>query len=114
MWYFLRLYDQPQALDLPAMLHTRGHDIDPGGADGAVPQNVRQFGDILLDHVEGTGKELAQIMGKDLRRLHPGLFTELFHGRPDSAAVQGPARPGDEHRSAADPPSVGIPQQHLP
>ena len=59
MWYFLRLYDQSQALDLPAVFPSGGHDINAGGADGTVTQNIRQFGDVLLNSVKRAGKELA-------------------------------------------------------
>ena len=46
------------------MLHTCGHDIDPGGVDAAVAQNIRQLGDILLDAVEGPGKKFPEIVWK--------------------------------------------------
>ena len=33
-----------------------GHNIDSGGIDAAVPQNIRQLRNILLNAVESTGK----------------------------------------------------------
>ena len=60
------LYDKTQTFNLPVVLHTSGHDIDPGGVDTAVAQNVGQLGDILLDAVEGSGEQLPQVMGKYL------------------------------------------------
>ena len=70
------------------MLDAGGHDVDSGGVDGAVPQDIRQLGDILVDAVEGAGKELAQVMGKHLGALHTGGHAKLFHHPPDAAAVQ--------------------------
>ena len=54
------LKDQSQALYFPAVLHTGGHDIDSGGVDAAVAQNVRQLGNVLFKTVEGAGEQLAQ------------------------------------------------------
>ena len=47
-----------------------GHNIDSGGIDAAVPQNIRQLCNILLNAVESTGKELPQIVGKDFGRIY--------------------------------------------
>ena len=69
------------------MLHTCGHDIDPGGVDAAVPQNICQLGNVLFNAVKRPGEQLAQIVGKDLAGLHPRRFTELFHIRPDITPV---------------------------
>lgn len=48
------------------MLCSGGHNIDPGGINAAVSQDIRQLRNILLDAVKGPYKELPQIMGKDL------------------------------------------------
>ena len=53
------LYDKSQLLYFSAMLHARAHDVDPGGVDGAVAQNVCQLGNILFQSIEGSGKELS-------------------------------------------------------
>ena len=41
------------------MLAAGRHEIDPGGIDGAVTQNIRQLGDILFLAVKGAGKKLS-------------------------------------------------------
>ncbi len=69
------------------MFHAGGHDIDTGGVDGTMPQDIRQFGDVLFDAIEGTGEQLSKIMWEHLGRLHPGRFAQLFHCRPNVAAV---------------------------
>ena len=53
------------------MFGAGGHNIDPGCINAAVTQDIRQLCNILLNAVESTGKELPQIVGKDLGKdLH--------------------------------------------
>ena len=66
MWVSFYLYNQPEPFDFSAVLGTGGHNIDPGGVDTAVTQDIRQFSNILFDAVKGPGKELSQIVGKHL------------------------------------------------
>ena len=70
------------------MLLPCGHDIDSGGIDTAVTQDVGQLGNVLFDAVEGPGKQLSQIVGKHLAFLNTGSFAQLLHLPPDAAAVQ--------------------------
>lgn len=84
------------------MLHAHRHDVDAGRIDAAVAQNVRQLRDILLHSVERTGKQLAQVVRKDLAGLHPRLFAERLHLRPDIASIEQLSAPGDENRAGAD------------
>ena len=86
MWFSF-LYDKTQPLDLTPVFRSGGHNIDSGGVDGAVTQNVGKLCDIFFDAVKGPGEEFSQIVGKDLGRLYPGRFTQLFHSSPDVAAV---------------------------
>lgn len=69
------------------MLHTCGHDIDTGGVDAAVTENIRQLGDILLDAVEGPGKKLPEIVGKYFGCLHLCPFAQVLHPSPDAGTV---------------------------
>ena len=69
------------------MLHTCGHDIDPGGVDAAVAQDIRQLGDILFDAVKGPGKKLPQIVGEYFGCLYLSFFAKLLHLSPDAGAV---------------------------
>ena len=54
MWFYFCLYDKPQAFNLAAVLHTSGHNIDPGGIDTAVAQDVGKLGNILFNAAEGS------------------------------------------------------------
>lgn len=53
---FFFLHHQAQPLDLSAVFGAGGHNIDSGGIDAAVPQNIRQLRNILFDTVESAGK----------------------------------------------------------
>ena len=66
MWCFFCLHHQPQTFDLLPVFRAGGHDIDPGGVDAAVAQDICQFGDDLLNAVKSSGKQLAQIVWKYL------------------------------------------------
>lgn len=58
-------------------------DIDPGGVDIAMPQNIRQFCDIVVDTVKCTGEQVAQRMRKYLAWRDICLFAKGFHFPPD-------------------------------
>ena len=85
---FLFLYHQSQTLDLSAVLGAGGHNVDPGGINAAVPQNICQLRNILLNAVKSPGKELAEVMGKDLGGIDTRCLTQPFHLCPDVASVQ--------------------------
>lgn len=67
----LFLYNQPQPLDLSSVFGSGGHDIDAGGVDAAVAQNVGRLGDVLFNAVEGAGEQFAEIVGEYLAGLYP-------------------------------------------
>ena len=70
------------------MFDAGGHDINPGGVDTAVTQDVGKLGDVLLDTIESSSKELPQVMGKHLGFFHTRNLTKLFHLPPNSTAVK--------------------------
>ena len=70
------------------MLYTGGHNINPRSIDTAVTEDVSKLGDVLLDTVECSGEEFAQIVGKDFAWFHAGSFAQFLHRRPNVAAVQ--------------------------
>ena len=96
------LYDVPQSFYFPAVLHTGGHDIDSGGVDAAVAQNVSQPGNVFFKTIEGTSKQLAQIVWKHLAGLDPGLFAQSLHLRPNIASIQRLSASGDKNRAGTD------------
>ena len=72
MWLFLCLYHKPQSFQLAAVFGAGSYKIDSGGIDTAVSQNIRKLRDILLNAVEGPGKELAKIVREYLTFLNTG------------------------------------------
>ena len=108
MWFSFFLYDQTEPFDFPAMLGAGGYDIDPGGVDTVVTQNIRQLGNILFNAVECPGEELSQIMGKDFRGIDPGGSAQPLHLRPDVTAVYGLSVLGDKNRTGFNAAALGI------
>ena len=60
------------------MFDAGGHNVDSCGVNTAVAKNVRQFGDVFFNAVEGSGKELAQVVGKTLDSLTPAVLHSCF------------------------------------
>lgn len=100
VFYFLK--DQVELFQLAAVLQTGGHDIDAGGFNTAVAQDVRQLGDVLFDAIKGPGEELAQIVGKHFGWIYSGNCAELFHLRPNITSVKGSAGSGNKDYPIAD------------
>ena len=70
------------------MLRSRCDDINTGGVDVGVAQDICQLRNILFQAVKHPGKQVAQIMGKYLIRCHTCLLTQLLHLAPNIAAIQ--------------------------
>ena len=87
------------------------HNIDPGGVDAAVAQDVCQLGDVPFDAIKGSGEQLAQIVGKHLAGFHLRLFAEHFHPRPDTAPTQRLSVPGCEDHAGTNAVFLCIRQQ---
>ena len=79
------------------MFSAGGDDVDAGGVDVGVSQNIGQFRQIPVDGIKAARKQVPQVVRKDLAALHPSLCTERFHHPPDARAVQRPPRAGDEY-----------------
>ena len=59
----LKLCDQQvQPLQLTGVHTAAFRSVDPGGVDAAVAQNIRQTGEVTLQRIIGSGKQVAQIM----------------------------------------------------
>ena len=65
------------------MLDASTHNVDPGGVDAAVAENICQLRNILFHTVEGSGKQLPQIVRECLAGIYPGSFAQTFHLRPN-------------------------------
>ena len=95
------------------MFHAGGHNIDPGGVDAAVSQDVGQLGDILLNAIKSAGKQFSQVVRKHLGFFYPRSFTKLFHLVPDTAAVKMLSVLANEDRARRDILLLGIMQQQF-
>ena len=58
------------------------HGVDLGGVDTAVAEDIGESYYILLDSVIGAGKEVAEVVRKDLLFGDSCFSAELFHVRP--------------------------------
>ena len=76
--------------------------VNAGGVDAGVAQNIRQPGQVLFQRVIGPRKQVAQIVGEHLARLHYGALAQPLHIPPDVGAVHRLSRPRHEHRPGGD------------
>ena len=95
------------------MLGAGGADVDTGGVDAAVAQQVGQLGQVLVQPVERAGEQVAEVVGKHLFVGDAGGAAQGLHLAPDVAAVQGCAAAGDEHRAEGDAVLLHIAQKLL-
>ena len=68
-----KLGHQTQFFQLPGVFRAGGHEIDSGGIDGGMAQNVRQLDDIPADFIEYRSEQVPEIVREDLGRFYPGL-----------------------------------------
>lgn len=79
---FLRFYflnGQPHLLQHLLMLLNADACINPCGVDAAVSKDIGQVDDIVMLPIISAGKQMAQIVGKDLPFVHPRFPAQLFH-----------------------------------
>lgn len=57
--------------------------IDAGGVDAGVAEQAGEAEKVFFGGIEGAGKEVAQVVGKNFFRCDAGLSAEGFHGAPD-------------------------------
>ena len=72
-----------QSLMFPVALH----DIDSRRVDARMPQQIGQLRDVPVEAVEGSGKQMPEIVGKDFFCLHSRGAAQAFHLRPDIGTV---------------------------
>ena len=87
-----------QSLMFPVALH----DIDSRRVDARMPQQIGQLRDIPVEAVEGSGKQMPEIVGKDFFCLHSRGAAQAFHLRPDIGTVHGISVFRHEDRSRGD------------
>ncbi len=96
------LRNKPQPFQLADVLHTGGDQIDAGGLDAGMPQDVGQLRDVLIHPVKGPGKQVAQVVGKHLGGFHLRVFTKRFHLCPDLPSGQTLSVSGEKYLTGDD------------
>lgn len=86
-----------------AVLRPCGNDIDTRGVDAGMTENVRKLGNIFFDPVEHAGKEMPQVMRKDLRRVDLCRAAQGFHLPPNIRPTDRFAGAGNEEHPAINP-----------
>lgn len=69
------LYHKPHILHTLTVLCACGNDIDSGGVDTAVTENVGKLCNIIFDAVKHTGKKVTKIVRKNI--VHRKAYIEL-------------------------------------
>ena len=84
------------------MLPAGGFDVDSGGFDAAVAQDICQRGDVFLDFIEAAGEQVTHVVGIDFRGVHLRRVAQALHHAPDIAAIQRFSAAASEDRAARD------------
>ena len=79
---------QPQLLDLPSMYLTAFHRVYACRVHAAMPQNVRQSDNVLLQAVISSRKEVSKIVRKDFLFADVCFFTKFLHITPNIRPIQ--------------------------
>ena len=74
-----------------------GNDVNSGCVDTAVTENIGKLGNVLFNPVKCAGKQMPQVMRKDLFRVYPRLPAKAFHLPPDIGAVHRFSCAGDKY-----------------
>lgn len=71
------------AVELAQMFSAAFEGVDASGVDAGVAKQVGEAEKVFFGGIEGAGKKMAQVVGKDFFRCDAGLSAEGFHGTPD-------------------------------
>ena len=84
------------------MLRTGGDDVDACGVDAAVAEDVGELGDVLFHVIEHAGKQVPQIVRKDLFGIDVCRLAQCFHFAPDVRSADRLSRAGHKDHTAFD------------
>ena len=110
-FFYACLYDQAHRFHSPAVFGAGGDDINSGGVNAGMSENIRQLGNILFDSVKYPGEQMPEIMRKNLLRIDVGCAAEGFHFPPDIRAAYCPAGSGDKNHAGFDAMLGGVAEQ---
>ena len=83
MWYsFVLTPQKSEALDPPPVYFSALRCVNPRCIHTAVAEDIRKAHDILLNRIKGSGKQMTQVMRKDLLLVHAGAPAQPFHIAP--------------------------------
>ena len=83
-------------------------DVDAGGVDAGMAQNVGQAHDVMLHAVENPGKQVPQVVGEDFFLGNPSRGAKALHHGPDPAPIQGLAGFSDKNGAGLDFPAFCV------
>lgn len=66
-------------MDPPPVRFSALRRVNPRCIHTAMPKDIRKAHDILLNCIKGSGKQMTQVMRKDLLLLHADALTQPFH-----------------------------------
>ena len=87
-----RSADEVQTIQLFHVLRPGREQVDAGGPNVGVAQDVRQLYDVSVDPVVHRREQVSQIVRKDLGGRYSRPFTNCLHLRPDLPVWTGPFR----------------------
>ena len=79
------------------MFRAGGNDINAGGVNTAVTEDVGKLGDVLFNTVKGTCEQVTKIMRKYLLRIYSRLLAKAFHFSPNIRAAHWLTVAGNEY-----------------
>lgn len=71
------------AVELAQVLGAAFEGVDAGGVDTGVAEQVGEAQKVFFSGIEGAGKEVTQVVGKDFFRCNACLSAEGFHSTPN-------------------------------
>lgn len=76
-------YDQPHMFHPSAMFIAGGNDVNTGGIDTAVTENVGELGNVLFNPVKHPCEQMTKVMWEHFLRIDTRTFAKAFHFPPD-------------------------------
>lgn len=102
---------QLHILHAAPMLCAAGHDVYASSVDTRVPQDICKLCDIFFDAVKYAGKQVTEIMRKDLILRYSRLLAKLLHLAPYITAVHRLPMFGNKYRTRLYPTILSVLQQ---
>ena len=93
------------------MLRASGQQVNSGGFHAGMPQNIRQFYNVLVNSVVNRGKQVPQVVRKHLGRVYTRRLANTLHLRPDLTAAHRFSASGEKNLAGGDFLFSGVFQQ---